>query len=988
MGEKINAGVVVVTRFCKPSSSTFAGYINYIDRSEAVRNVKLSRYNLYNDYMGNPEKTTGLFTKDKTDLNMEDKDNLKEVFETARENGSLMWQTVVSFDNRWLEEHGLYDAKRDILDERKVKEVITGAVNKMLKNEGLENAVWSAAIHHNTDNIHVHIATVEPMPCRAMKEYQVYNEKIINGEVKKIPVRNPEGKPLKTKEYVGRFKQKSIDTCKKHVVDEILGQREQNITINKIIREDILKQKAEHVLSTDADLKDKFLEVYKCLPRTGNRGLWNYNNNAMNRVRPMLDELTKAYIQKYNPGNYKLFVDLLTKQSADYKTAYGLNGTRDFKDNKIKELYERMGNQILKEMREYDKRTGGEEYNPEDAERIMEEFQERMQARKEYEAAKEIDNDIFLDIDDLDASNMDMEWSDDYKLARKLLYGKVKDLKKGYELLAKEAKEGNVLAVYEIGNVYQRGIGVEIDPDKANYYYEKALHGFENICEHRMKSDIPQEEKSVPYLQYRIGKMYYHGTGTEKDYTKAFEYLKESADQQNIYASYITGNMYYNGEEVEANKEMAFHYYNKAIKETKRGKSNPYAHYKVAQMYEKGESVEKDEEEAEIHYKIAYQMFEKMEKETPDANTEYKLGMMNLKGKGVEENIEKAEEYLKQSSENGNTYAQYQYAKILIDKGDDENAKKAVEMLRKSALKKNTMSQYALGKLYATDERFYNEAQAIRFLSMAANSNDLAKYELGKMYANTHSKFFDMEKAIKCFTDVAEKGNEYACYNLGKIYMDKENEYYDLDKAIYYLEKASEYDNDYAKYRLGSIYSDRETKHYNPQKAVENLTTVAEKGNVYAQYKLGKLFMDKESKIYDPEKGIHYYKMASEQGNEYADMALGFIYFNGDGVPVDKKQARFYFNNAGMKGNMLAKKMMIRIDNPKALSKPRFPLYRGIKNRGAYEIERALNGLKNAFDDTLKKQKAIRMHEQLLEQERKEKEREEKQTTPEEELEK
>ena len=32
-----------------------------------------------------------------------------------RDNGSLMWQTVISFDNRWLEKYGLYDAANDIV---------------------------------------------------------------------------------------------------------------------------------------------------------------------------------------------------------------------------------------------------------------------------------------------------------------------------------------------------------------------------------------------------------------------------------------------------------------------------------------------------------------------------------------------------------------------------------------------------------------------------------------------------------------------------------------------------------------------------------------------------------------------------------------------------------------------------------------------------------------------------------------------------------
>ena len=1002
----INAGVVVVTRFCSSMSKTFGSYIDYIDRTEAKRNEALSAYNLYNDYtqyndyssyndymsnpdktntlspeekiakqMRSPEKTTGLFTRNKMDLNWEEKQQLKDVFNQARENGSLMWQTVISFDNRWLEEHGLYDSEKKVIDERKIKEIATGGIEKMLKNEGLETSVWSAAIHYNTDNIHIHIATVEPMPARPMKEYTVYREEIVDGKTKKIPVRDSNGNILKSKEYEGRFKQRSIELCKKHVVDEILGQREQNILINKIIREDILKQKAEHVLSTDADLKDKFMKIYQCLPRTGNRGLWNYNNNAMNRVRPMLDELTKAYIEKYNAEDYKTFIKLLTEQSKDYKTAYGVNGKRDFKESKIKELYERLGNQILKEMKEFDKQTGGMEYNPEDAEIIMEEFYEQMQAQEEAEIDKNIDDDIFLNIDDLDTNHMGLIWSKNYKLARKLIYGKVKDLPRGYNLLINEAKEGNVLAIYEIGNLYQRGIGVEIDQEKANYYFEKALRGFEQVYEYGNKF---QQKVDAPYLEYRIGKMHYYGQGTEKDYEQAFEYLKSAADSNNVYAAYNLGNMYYNGEGMEIDKKQAFQYYQKAIDKAKKGKENPYAYYKVASMYEQGEVAAKNEAKAHEYYGYAYGIFKSFEKDTPDSNTEYKLGKMLLDGKGVEKDLEKAEQYLEMSAKNGNIYAQCEYAKILLSKGDAENAKKAIGMLRKSALKNNEVAQYILGKVYAEDERFHNESQAVRFLSMAAKNNKFAEYKLGKIYNNQNSKYYNQEKAIQCFEGSAQKGNEYADYHLGKIYSDEKSQYHDMEKAIFHLEKAGAVENKFAKYKLGSIYAKKDSKYYNPEKAVINLTNIADEGNVFAQYKLGKLYMDNETKIYDPEKGIHYLEMASEQGNEYADISLGFVYLTGNGVPANKIQAKEYFNRAAENGNEFAQKMVEQINKPvisdrslKAKLTPKL----GIKHRGAYDIERALNSLKKSFNDTLKNQRIIAMHERLLEQERKEKER-------------
>lgn len=141
--------VNVMQHFCVSGSDAFGGYIAYIDRNEATRNEKTIKYNLYNDYMGNPEKTTGLFTKNEDRLSKDEKREIKEKFVNAQRHGSIMWQTVISFDNRWLEKQGLCEQKGDIitLDENKIQEVVRYGVTKMLHSENLDHAVWSAAIH-------------------------------------------------------------------------------------------------------------------------------------------------------------------------------------------------------------------------------------------------------------------------------------------------------------------------------------------------------------------------------------------------------------------------------------------------------------------------------------------------------------------------------------------------------------------------------------------------------------------------------------------------------------------------------------------------------------------------------------------------------------------------------------------------------------------------------------------------------------------------
>ncbi|WP_268398117.1 relaxase MobL [Bacillus sp. T17B1] len=65
---------------------------------------------------------------------------------------------VISFDNEWLQENGVL--KDGFMDEQKMKQATRNAVNEMIRKEGLsDSAIWLAAIH--TDNIHVHVATVQ-----------------------------------------------------------------------------------------------------------------------------------------------------------------------------------------------------------------------------------------------------------------------------------------------------------------------------------------------------------------------------------------------------------------------------------------------------------------------------------------------------------------------------------------------------------------------------------------------------------------------------------------------------------------------------------------------------------------------------------------------------------------------------------------------------------------------------------------------------------
>lgn len=326
----ISPGVVIINKFCTSTNKVFSEYINYIDREDAIRNNKIQSFNLYNDYMENPEKSSGLFTDDKDKLTQNEKQIVKDIFQIAQNNGSFMWQTVISFDNKYLEENGLYDKESGFLNEDKIHELTRGAVGNILKEENMDDsAFWTASIHYNTDNIHIHIAIVEQEPQRAI---------------------------IKTGKYAGQrkgtFKQNSLRAAKRFVVNYILENQIDNDRINKIIRDNIIANKKEHPLYKDKEFTKEFMRIHDRMPK--NKKLWNYGMNSLNYIRPDLDGLISLYLNKYHSAELKELKELLKKYEEIYQRSYG-KSKNNYAQNKIDDLYKRLGNVILKEMKNYDK---------------------------------------------------------------------------------------------------------------------------------------------------------------------------------------------------------------------------------------------------------------------------------------------------------------------------------------------------------------------------------------------------------------------------------------------------------------------------------------------------------------------------------------------------------------------------------------------------------------------------------------------------------
>ena len=313
------------------------------------------------------------------------------------------------------------------------------------------------------------------------------------------------------------------------------------------------------------------------------------------------------------------------------------------------------------------------------------------------------------------------EWSEQYKLAKKYLYGSEdvpQDFNEAYRLFLSEAELGNALAMHDLGRIFVDGLGREIDLPDSRAWYEKALTAFLSA----------EKEKPKPYLEYRIGKMYAVGLGTEQDYGQAASWFQEvwmtkAAEAGNAGAQYALGKLYRDGTHVEKDIQKAVAMFTAAAEQ-----KNEYAAYQLGRLY--------------------------------------------LAGTDIPKNVPEAVKWLTLSSDLGSGHAQYALAKLHLA-GEDmpKDVSEAIRLFTLSAEQKNEFAAYQLGKLYLRGEDVPKDVEAaIRWLTASSElGNQFSQYALGKLYFYDGDVPRDKEKSLYWLGLSAAQGNIYAQFLIDNI---------------------------------------------------------------------------------------------------------------------------------------------------------------------------------------------------------------------------
>lgn len=289
----------------------------------------------------------GVFSCSSDQVNAADLKEIKEVFRRGQNHGSIIYQDVVSHDNRYLEKLGLYDPTTDTLDEDGLKRAGKEMMNKLFEKEKMDDTVfWMASIHRNTKHIHIHFAVVESRNTRP-----VVTEKI-NGQEVTMPK--------------GKRKQATLDEMRTAYAQELnrhsfeLGQQKQidrrALLTRKSDLRNLLVKEVKEPRRYDQEALKLLNDVYQGLPEK--KSEWNYGTENRTKlsanVRSKLDQLTEYILT--SDVRYEEYTSISEKLRKEAKETFGESkqAGKDAESNALFDLKKRTGNAILTSLKKQD----------------------------------------------------------------------------------------------------------------------------------------------------------------------------------------------------------------------------------------------------------------------------------------------------------------------------------------------------------------------------------------------------------------------------------------------------------------------------------------------------------------------------------------------------------------------------------------------------------------------------------------------------------
>ncbi len=449
---------------------------------------------------------------------------------------------------------------------------------------------------------------------------------------------------------------------------------------------------------------------------------------------------------------------------------------------------------------------------------------------------------------------------------------------------------------YKLGTLFQAGIGVRKNPEKAKIWYYRAA-------------------KQDSFLaQTALGKMQLYGKGIPKNLTRAYFWLTAAAKQGHPEAQYELGNILRYGLGLPFQTSQGRRWYQKAAQQ---GYAD--AQYALATLYEAGIGAQVKLPRAKHWYQKAAQQGHAKAKQKlakvfniqpiqprtnknfqkefrwakkGDSKAQFRLGIAHLKGTYGEKNNDKAFHWIKKAAQKNHTNAQYQlgsfYQQGIGTNRDDIQAK---HWLTKAARNKHKRSIVLLKQL-AAPTKTIKQSPLKRPKKTPINTDNVhEQYHLGMIHLQGRGTDQDPVTAFKWLQKSAKQNHPQAQYILGTLYIDGVGTVRNVTLGSRWLEKAAKQ----------GVLPAKTALHYMLEANVD-LWYNAEKGNTQTQYDLANKFLA-NGRSEDIETAIKWLTQAAKNNHIDANHQLGKLYRTGTHIKQNNTVAFKWFKRAASLGN-------------------------------------------------------------------------------------
>jgi TPR repeat protein len=222
----------------------------------------------------------------------------------------------------------------------------------------------------------------------------------------------------------------------------------------------------------------------------------------------------------------------------------------------------------------------------------------------------------------------------------------------------------------------------------------------------------------------------------------------------------------------------------------------------------------------------------------------YNLAKAILLGSG-EGTLEEGVGYLKDAAEDGNPYAQNDYAKLLYN-GNlvHKDVVTAFNTFLNAALQGIDESQFYVGICYFNGSvvaRDYDQAEEWFALS-AEQGFPRAQYYLGLCFYNGYGTYKDVEVAAGWFRLAADRGVTSAKVAMGDMYSDPNNPERDYSEAYRLYKLGAETGDGSSLFKLGLCYYLGRGTPQNYISAAQTFRLGADAGDINSEYMLGVMY--------------------------------------------------------------------------------------------------------------------------------------------------